>query len=184
MALESFAIHCRALILFLFGHLEGLEAKGKEPQRFASGKNTVNDIFAWDYDPDWPNHCPEPSEEMYYSKLRADKHVAHITTHRRGVNQPGGGESIWQISAAVNDICRNMLLWLSKSPMNNLDPDQARAMNELLIPSNQPTLHVQLVPLIVKSGPQDSNKPAIIGTASTAISSVQSFLGSQSTGPQ
>src|SRR6266851_5507250 len=93
-AVESFALHCRALILFLFGHLEGLKAKGEDDQKFNREWDTH--IFAWDYYHSWQYDCPPPSDKMYRAKKQADKHIDHITTERRGINQKGTGlRSVW-----------------------------------------------------------------------------------------
>ena len=43
---ESFAVHCRALIFFLFGHLDGITANGNT-ERFAAPRDS--DIFAFDF---------------------------------------------------------------------------------------------------------------------------------------
>jgi hypothetical protein len=153
MAVESFAVHCRAMILFLFGHLEGLQAAGETDQRFAGAR--PNDVFAWDYFPGWQFDCSGPTDEMYHAKKRADKHVAHIVTERRGVNQPGTGvESIWDMQAAVNEIGRAMALFVSRAPAINFDADELRKMNDRLRPwlSGVPAPAVSTV---AKSGPLD-----------------------------
>lgn len=153
MAVESFAVHCRAMILFLFGHLEGLQAAGENDQRFSPAKD--NDVFAWDYFPGWRIDCPAPSDEMFHAKRRADKHVAHIVTQRRGVNQPGSTvESVWNLHAAVNEIGLGMALFISRAPAVNFDAEELRLMTVRLSPwvvgVSAPTL-----PLAARSGPLD-----------------------------
>jgi hypothetical protein len=154
MAVESFAVHCRALILFLFGHVEGLEAAGYKPEKF--GGERGSDVYAWDYFPAWERDCPEPSAELYHAKMRADKHVAHITTDRRGVNQPDTGvESVWQLQATTNELARAFALFLSKAPVANFDPEEWRKMKARVAPwtpaTPLPPMHV-----IAKSGPLDN----------------------------
>jgi hypothetical protein len=166
MAVESFAAHCRALILFLFGHVEGLEAAGQKPEKFNGVRDS--DIFAWDYYPGWQYDCPEPSDELYHAKKRADKHVMHITTDRRGVNQTGTGvESVWQLHATVNELAGAFALFLSKAPALNFDPEELRAMKERLAlwlaGTTPPT-----APVIAKSGPLDDPAAELRASAWTA----------------
>jgi hypothetical protein len=153
MAVESFAVHCRAMILFLYGHLEGMQAAGENDQRFTSAKD--NDLFAWDYFPGWQFDCPAPSDEMFHAKRRADKHVAHIVTQRRGVNQPGSTvESVWNMNAVVNEIGRCMALFISRAPAANFATEELRLMTERLVPWVG-SVPAPAVPIIARSGPLD-----------------------------
>src|SRR5262245_43404854 len=70
MAVEAFALHCRALILFLFGHLDEITANG-QTARFAPER--PNDVFAFDFYPGWAADCPAPTEVLVEAKWRADK---------------------------------------------------------------------------------------------------------------
>ncbi len=133
MAVESFAVHCRALILFLFGHVEGLEAAGYKPEKFGGERDT--DVYAWDYFAGWQHDCPEPSAELYHAKKRADKHVAHITADRRGVNQPGTGiESVWQLRATMNELAGVFAQFLSRAPGTHFDPQELGKMKARVSP--------------------------------------------------
>jgi hypothetical protein len=157
MAVESFAVHCRGLILFLFGHVEGLAAQGQKPERFSGERDT--DVFAWDYHPGWRHSCPEPSEELYHAKRRADKHVAHITTDRRGVNQPGTGvESVWQLQATADELARTFARFLGGAPEVNFDPEEWRKMKAKLAPWTEAT--PPALPATAKSGQLDD--PSVI----------------------
>jgi hypothetical protein len=161
MAVESFAVHCRGLILFLFGHLEGLDAKGEDNQKFNRDRDT--DIFAWDYYPSWEFDCPAPSDEIYHAKKRADKHVAHVTTDRRGINQDGTGrESVWDMRAAVNEIGAAMALFVTKAPVHNFDAEEQRKMKARLAPWIAPAVTPPpSIPFIAKSGPLDDSLAAV-----------------------
>jgi hypothetical protein len=132
IAVESFAVHCRALIVFLFGHLDKLEAQGEDDQGL--GRREDNDVFAWDYYNGWEKVCPMPSEVMYHAKKRADKHVTHILTERRGINQEGTGlKSIWDMKSAVNEIVSVMALFVDKAAIS-INPEDLRKMKERLMP--------------------------------------------------
>jgi hypothetical protein len=89
MAVESFAIHCRAMIQFLFGHLEWIERPGTVQERFPPSRPT--DVFARDYHAGWRHDCPAPSQKLGDSKWRADKHVS-----RRGLapGRPATGRPV------------------------------------------------------------------------------------------
>jgi hypothetical protein len=153
MAVESFAVHCRGLILFLFGHVEGLEAAGQNPERFSGDRDT--DIFAWDYHLGWRYDCPEPSEVLYHAKKRADKHVAHLTTDRRGVNQVGTGvESVWQLQATLEELATAFARFLHSAPAGNFDPAELRKMKTRLAPWIA-GLPRPAAPIIAKSGSLD-----------------------------
>lgn len=167
IAVESFSVHCRAIIAFLFGHLEGLEADGFEIQRFGGAR--VTDIFAWDYYPGWQFDCPRPSDEMYHAKRRADKHVAHVTIDRRGVNQEGTGvESAWDMHAAVNELGAAMALFLIKAPAVNFDAEELLRMKSRLTPWLEPELANESgATFIAKSGPMADIRPAVSTQAKT-----------------
>jgi hypothetical protein len=155
LAVESFAIHCRAMIQFLFGHLERIEGAGNLVVGFSAPRLT--DVFAHDYYLGWRNDCPAPTAILADAKWRADKHVAHITSERRGVNQPGTGiESVWPLAAVVHEIARAMSLFLSKAPEANFDAEDLRKMKARLaqlFAHTAPT--APAVPFIGKSGPLD-----------------------------
>lgn len=154
MAVESFALHCRALILFLYGHWEWIEGPGGQQHHFAKAK--PNDIFAWDYCPGWEHSCPVPPQALAEDKWRADKHVAHIVTERRGVNQPGTGiESRWPLGMAVQHIAGAMAHFLSIAPAGNFYSVELLRMQAMLSPWTGSSSSVRGAPVIAKSGPLD-----------------------------
>lgn len=107
---ESFAIHVRALIDFLYSHV--FVDKDGEPR-----VRRDTDIFAIDYDPDWGKcvtTCPSWAVE---AKKQADKTIAHLTTERRGVNQPGSGVNrVWRIREIAIEICRELQSFFDRLP--------------------------------------------------------------------
>jgi hypothetical protein len=125
---EAFALHCRALIYFLYGHLDEIEANG-EKAKFSGLRD--NDVLAWDFHRQWDQECPSAKAILVESKWRADKHVAHITTERREVNQSGGQvESVWMLSDATSAICDVMDCFLSKAPAQNFDASALQIMQD------------------------------------------------------
>jgi hypothetical protein len=164
MAVESFAIHCRAIIHFLFGHLDYIERPGGTKENFSPPRPT--DVFAYDYHPGWRYDCPAPTQKLGDSKWRADKHVAHVTTERRGVNQVGTGiESVWDMHAAVLELRAAMARFVDMAPAANFDPEQLRMMRARLAPWLAPPPRSQpTAPFIAKSGPLDN----IVGLNMTA----------------
>lgn len=128
--IESFAVHCRALIFFLYGHLDEITACGKT-EKFARVRD--NDVFAIDYHHGWDKDCPPPTGMIVQSKWQADKHVAHIITDRREVNQSGSTkESVWNLSDAVSAICTPFADFLTKVRPQNLDATEMRRMSDLI----------------------------------------------------
>jgi hypothetical protein len=110
---EAFAVHCRALIFFLYAHLDEITSNGLT-ERFSSVRD--NDVLAYDFYPRWDEDCPEPTQVLVESKRLADKHVAHITTDRREVNQNGSAiESIWHLTDVTSIICNAMSCFLKKT---------------------------------------------------------------------
>jgi hypothetical protein len=127
LAVEAFTIHCRAMIQFLFAHLEWIERPGPVQERFPPPRPT--DIFAYDYHAGWRHECPAPTQTLGESKWRADKHVAHLTTERRGVNQAGTGiESVWDMFAVVNELGAVLALFVAKAPAANFNADELCSM--------------------------------------------------------
>jgi hypothetical protein len=142
--IESFAVHCRALIFFLFGHLNEITANGKT-ERFARERST--DVLALDFYGGWNQDWPPPTELMVRAKRQADKHVAHITIDRREVNQPGSGtESVWELSQAASAICDAMVCFLQKAPAHNFDVNELHRMRDLIAEWNRWKSAAQMQP--------------------------------------
>lgn len=131
MAIESFAIHCRAMIHFLFGHMDWIGRQSAVQERLPIPRPT--DLLAHDYHAGWQHVCPPPTPVIGDAKWRADKHVAHLTTDRRGVNQArDGSESVWDMRAVVTELGSAMARFLGSAPPGNFDAEQLRAMESLL----------------------------------------------------
>jgi hypothetical protein len=127
---ESFAVHCRALIFFLFGHLKEITANGST-ENFSCLRKT--DVLAFDFHREWQRDCPQPTEAMVKAKWQADKHVAHITTDRREVNQPGSDkESVWNLIESVTAICNTLTCFLSKAPPLNFNAIELQRIQDLI----------------------------------------------------
>jgi hypothetical protein len=127
--MESFALHCRALIQFFFGHLAYLTGTRGKPIGMSTRDN---DVLAVDYVPTWQARCITAPVELADAKPQADKEIAHITIERRNVNQPGTGiTSNWKIADAVEALRATMEDFLSQAPPGVVDPDAVQAMREL-----------------------------------------------------
>jgi hypothetical protein len=128
--LESFAVHCRALIFFLFGHDPLMTANG-QLENFSGVQDS--DVMAFDFHPGWPANCPQPAPVILDSKRQADKHVAHMTTDRRTRNQPGSlTTSEWDLEAVTSAICSVFDCFLRTAPAANFDPTKLREMEALV----------------------------------------------------
>lgn len=149
---EAFALHCRALIFFLYGHLDEIAANGKT-ERFSPTVRD-NDVFAYDFHRSWDQECPPPSEVMVEAKWQADKHVAHITTERREVNQPGSSkQSVWRLKDAVSAICDVVACFLKKAPTQNFDADALLWMNDSIAAWSKLTSPTQVKPVLPSVAP-------------------------------
>ncbi len=125
--IEAFAVHCRALIFFLYGHLDQITSNGVT-QRFSALRDT--DVLAHDFYSSWDRDCPPPTQVLVDSKWRADKHVAHITTDRREVNQAGSAEqSVWRLTEAVSAVCDVMSCFLENAPSQSFEAAELVRMN-------------------------------------------------------
>lgn len=146
--IESFALHCRAMIFFLFGHLNTMVA-GDDNEKFGSLQPT--DVLAYDFYPEWPNF-PSPTKVLLRAKRQADKYVAHITIERREVNQPGSrDESVWLLGEIATEIAKVMDTFLRKVPASVIEVSELDRMNSLT--SSWLTAHVA-------SSPQPSTNPS------------------------
>ncbi len=127
---EAFAVHCRALIFFLYAHLDEITSNGLT-ERFSPVRD--NDVLAYDFYPRWDEDCPEPTQVLVESKWLADKHVAHITTDRREVNQNGSAiESIWHLKDVTSIICTAMSCFLKKASPHYFEPAELDRMNRCI----------------------------------------------------
>ena len=168
---EAFAVHCRALIFFLYGHLDEITANGKT-ERFSSLRK--NDVIAYDFDLSWEKNCPPPSDIMVEAKWQADKHVAHITEERREVNQAGSTrQSVWKVGEAASAICAVATQFLSKAPTQCFDAAELLRMNNAVsgVMSDSP-------PLV-----QPMSFPAA-RVAQSAASSLQAKTDARTVSPQ
>ncbi len=119
--IESFAIHCRGLIYFFYGHLDEIEGC-QRIERLSRLRN--NDVIACDFEKSWPQHCPAPTLVLVEAKWQADKHIAHITTERREVNQPGSAvRSTWDLLQVASAICNCLESFLAVTCAENFDAD-------------------------------------------------------------
>ena len=138
--IEAFAIHSRALILFLFQHQKQIAVNG-EHASFGSPWDT--DIIALDFCSDWANHCsewgknnPKHIEVMIRAKNQTDKHVVHFTTSRRNVNPVGRPEeSSWDFTAITSAICSALECLLTQVRPTNIDPIELDLMRKLIAES-------------------------------------------------
>jgi len=120
---ESFAIHCRALLTFFFGKDK---AKIFRPP-------SDNDVVVQDFCQNWSEQWASHDSDYRLAKLQADKHIAHITTERQGINLPNGGKSEWNAENLMPHFHRLMREFLQTAPMGALD-EEARSMLENLLP--------------------------------------------------
>lgn len=111
---EAFAIHCRAIIYFLFAHRSSLRSTDNVEHSF--GKLFESDVIASDFSPSWPSNSANQtvSNALVECIRRSNKEVAHITTERRELNLPDGKlASQWDISLLTNEIAGHVNVFLN-----------------------------------------------------------------------
>jgi hypothetical protein len=100
--LESFLVHARGLIAFLF------------PERWA---NRMDDIAATDYYRDWPNDRTKESPAFEDLYERIGKEIAHLTYRR--ATSPTSGWRFLEIATEIQEVFDAFLLLV---PDSSLDP--------------------------------------------------------------
>jgi hypothetical protein len=108
---ESFAIHCRALLMFFFS--------GDPERKFPPPRD--NDVVVQDFCSTWSEKWASHDSDYESAKFQADKHVAHITTDRQGVNLPNGGKSEWDIQKLMSLFHGLMKKFLDTVPQELVD---------------------------------------------------------------
>ena len=128
---ESFAVHCRALVAFFF-----------DPTTTHDTDVIAADFFSV---PDQWLLAHNINGFLRAVRVQANKQIAHITTERRNLNASGGKDGVWQISDIVQAICRLMADFLATSPDQNLDPDAKRKLVDLVRQNTRPAVSPPLV---------------------------------------
>jgi hypothetical protein len=121
---ESFAIHCRAVVFFFFGHDAANDA----------GKWCKTDVVAADFfdtDAEWSKYCPKMAQVLKDAKPKADKEVAHITIQRREVNQDGGKQSWWLVGEIVVELRKVFAAFLNAAPERFFAPGVRAMLTQL-----------------------------------------------------
>jgi hypothetical protein len=163
--IESFAIHCRALIFFLFGHWKERTVNG-EILRFIYLNS--NDVIAFDFHPGWVQDCPEHTKVMAEAKHQTDKHVAHITEERRELNQPGSPkESSWDLHAATTAIYSALDCFLAKAPSENFDATRLHEMKKLINGWTAPTDVQTVLSVKVPGNPEPTHRNGLVSAVGT-----------------
>lgn len=129
--IESFAVHCRALVAFFF-----------DP---TTANNT--DVIAADFFtvPDQWLRAHNIDGYFLAVRVQANKQIAHITTERRNLNTSAGKDGLWQISDIVQAVCKLMADFLANAPDQNLDPDAKRNLIELMRQNDRPAVSPSVV---------------------------------------
>jgi hypothetical protein len=128
---ESFALHCRALIAFFFDH----------NPRYDSDV-VAADFFAV---PDHWASSHSLGQFLADAQTQAHKQIAHITTERRNLNISGGKDGLWQISDIVQAVCKLMADFLANAPDQNLDSDAKRNLIGLMRQNVRPAVSPSVV---------------------------------------
>jgi len=151
--IESFAIHCRALIFFYYAHAGEISAGGVV-EKFGQCRDT--DVIAVDFAANWNTKSPAPTSILVESKKQADKQIAHITTDRRELNQPGGTLTAgWNLAEICQELAKITFTFLQAVPEINLLPDERQRMKSLISPflPRIPDPASSIVAIPVLSGP-------------------------------
>jgi hypothetical protein len=157
---QSFALHCRNMLAFFFGH-----------DRASGFIVRASDVVATDFCSTWSERWD--ATLFGRAKEQADKHVAHISTERQDMNSHGGPASTWDIPALVPRFFKLMERFLSQAA-GTLDPSAEKVLQDALAelrpycpplshattghPAPSPVTHVNTIPppwMAAKSAPPD-----------------------------
>ncbi|MEZ6046779.1 MAG: hypothetical protein R3C11_14610 [Planctomycetaceae bacterium] len=130
---ESFAIHCRAMIHFLFAHNQEISSPTGVIHPF--GQLHKNDIIASDFSSSWRTVCDnlKVSDRLVSCIRHSNKEVAHITIDRRGLNLPHSAKtSQWDILELTNEIASLMQEFLNIISINTFDSETLHEARELI----------------------------------------------------
>jgi hypothetical protein len=115
--IQSFAVHARSLISFCFDNTDN-----------------PTDIFAIDYVPSW---AEEMTPFLDNAKKKANKQIAHITTERRNLNQPGrnlnqpeGPIGTWDLLEIAFQLAVVMHKFFDACPVESLSESARRGIGE------------------------------------------------------
>jgi hypothetical protein len=97
---ESFAIHCRNLIHFLYAH-----------------KPWPDDIIAEHFYPEWHNIRPDRPQVLKEAIDRADKQVAHLKYGRANLQIP---DKLWPWDAIYEAVTNVLNVFLASAPKHLL----------------------------------------------------------------
>lgn len=111
--IESFGIHCRALVSFFFDD---------DPRS--------TDVVASDFK--MTNWSPVKTAGLSVAYNKANKQIAHITTDRRGLNQSPQKESVWDFRSNLADVCDLMSRFLQSVPSEYIAPGMNPALQHLI----------------------------------------------------
>lgn len=144
--IESFGIHCRALIQFFFGRDE---TPGFTPR--------PTDVVALDYFYDdqtrWERSCPKIEQYLKDAKTQADKQIAHITEDR-GELDPSPDKKEWKIREVLNSLSRAMEQFLNEVSQTRLADGVGVQLRELVQKALKETEHESAhIPLGALTGP-------------------------------
>ena len=160
--MESFALHCRALVAFFFDHTTRKDS----------------DVIAADFFAKPDEWVQAHSIHSFFRMVRgqASKQIAHITTERRNLNAAGGKDGNWQVSDIVQAICKLIASFLASAPGQNVDSGAKQKLLEL-VQHNARTA----VPPSALHGSQPSAVAASRGQAAKQLTDVRT-IGDSMTG--
>ncbi len=159
---ESFAVHCRALVAFFF-----------DPTTIHDTDVIAADFFA---NPDQWLLAHKIDDFFRTVRVQANKQIAHITTERRNLNAAGGKDGVWQVSDTVQAICKLMADFLATAPDQNMDRDAKRKLHEFVRQITQPPVSPAVV-----YGSQTNSPASPQGQARQQLTDVRT-IGASMTG--
>jgi hypothetical protein len=110
---ESFGIHCRALIVFFSGESGYRTDVSSTHFGFARGSFAI-------------------SRALWDAKTQADKQIAHITTERRGLNQTPANAANWRLDELLTELCDLTEKFLNGVNEQNLAPGMKRKFGSVI----------------------------------------------------
>jgi hypothetical protein len=145
--LESFVVHLRNLLLFLYPHDPGKE-------------DVVSNDYFLDTVNDWKRARPKETRALVEARNRAHREVAHLTSFRRERGTPQG----WPVAELMGALKPILKIFVDNASDKRLDRSLKTLVDSTDLNTIQPALTDTSTKSIAVGGFYAANEPVIVGS--------------------